>query len=153
MEKEAKAFTSPAEAIIARGVKIRIKDLDEFDQSELKPYAPASFTNYEVGVHGDKSIIVPSFGTTSAIFARHFATLRKLRRRVDLLKQSYYLQMDKERCWEHVDQIIDFMDKGFRFLAPEEILDEKNPAKNDVLYDDPNIENDELKLLKAQDLK
>ncbi len=55
--------------------------------------------------------------------------------------------MDKERCWEHVDQIIDFMDKGFRFLAPEEIVDDTNPNKNDVLYDDPNIENDELKLL------
>lgn len=81
-----KAFTSPPEAIIARGVKIRIKDLDQHDHNELKPYAPASFTNYEVGVQGDKSIIVPSFGTTSAIFARHFNTLRKLRRRVDLLK-------------------------------------------------------------------
>jgi hypothetical protein len=31
MQKEAKAFMSPPEAIIARGVKIRIKDLDEFE--------------------------------------------------------------------------------------------------------------------------
>lgn len=61
--------------------------------------------------------------------------------------------MDKERCWEHVDQIIDFMDKGFRFLAPDEVVDEYNPTKNDVLYDDPNLEKDELKLLKAQELK
>jgi hypothetical protein len=90
MQQDLKAFISPPEAIIARGVRIRIKDLDEFDQSELKPFAPANLTNYEVGVHGDKSIIIPSFGTTSAIFARHFNTLRKLRRRVDLLKQSYY---------------------------------------------------------------
>lgn len=103
MEKDAKIFVSPSEAIIARGVKIRIKDLDEHDQSELKPFQPASLTNFEVGVLGDKSIVVPSFGTTSAIFARHFNTLRKLRRRVDLLKQSYYQQMDKEKCWEHVD--------------------------------------------------
>jgi len=86
MEKEVKAFTSPPEAIIARGVRIRIKDLDEFEKSELKPFAPANLTNYEVGVNGDKSIIVPSFGTTSALFARHFNTLRKLKRRVDLLK-------------------------------------------------------------------
>jgi len=91
MDKDVKAFTSPAEAIIARGCKIKIKDLDDFDQNDLKPFAPVNLTNYEVGVHGDKSIIVPSFGTTSAIFARHFGTLRKLRRRVDLLKQSYYL--------------------------------------------------------------
>jgi hypothetical protein len=45
------------------------------------------------------------------------------------------------------------MDKGFRFLAPEEISDESNPNRNDLLYDDPNIEQDELKLLKAQELK
>lgn len=121
MKKDANSYTSPPEAILARGVKIRIKDLDEFDKSELKPYAPAQLTNYEVGVQGDKSIIIPSFGTTSAIFAKHFSTLRKLKRRVDLLKQSYYAQMDPDKCWEHVEQILEFMDKGFRFLAPEEV--------------------------------
>jgi len=31
MEKDVKTFVSPSEAIIARGVKIRIKDLDEHD--------------------------------------------------------------------------------------------------------------------------
>lgn len=90
MDKEVKSFISPPEAIIARGVKIKIKDLDEFQHSDFKPFATGALTNYEVGVHGDRSIIVPSFGTTSALFARHFNTLRKLKRRVDLLKQSYY---------------------------------------------------------------
>ena len=41
MKKDVTSYTSPPEAILARGVKIRIKDLDEFDKSELKPYAPA----------------------------------------------------------------------------------------------------------------
>lgn len=50
MKKDVNAYISPPEAIIARGVKIRIKDLEEFDKSELKPYAPAQLTNYEVGV-------------------------------------------------------------------------------------------------------
>ncbi len=44
--------------------------------------------------------------------------------------------MDAQRCWEHVDLIIDFMDKGFRFLAPEEVTDEVNQSQKDALYDD-----------------
>lgn len=48
--------------------------------------------------------------------------------------------MDKEKCWEHVDQIIEFMDKGFRFLAPNEIIDEVNQTPKDVVYDDPTLE-------------
>ena len=43
-------------------------------------------TNFDVGVTGDTNIIVPSFGTTSALFTRHLNTLKLLRRRVDLLK-------------------------------------------------------------------
>ena len=60
--------------------------------------------------------------------------------------------MDKEKCWEHVDKIIDFMDKGFRFLAPNEILDEVTQTQKDVLYDDPTLEVDEQNLLKNQKL-
>ena len=60
--------------------------------------------------------------------------------------------MDKEKCWEHVDKIIDFMDKGFRFLAPNEILDEVTQTQKDVLYDDPTLEADEQNLLKNQKL-
>ena len=60
--------------------------------------------------------------------------------------------MDKEKCWEHVDKIIDFMDKGFRFLAPNEILDEITQTQKDVLYDDPTLEVDEQNLLKNQKL-
>ena len=60
--------------------------------------------------------------------------------------------MDKEKCWEHVDKIINFMDKGFRFLAPNEILDEVTQTQKDVLYDDPTLEVDEQNLLKNQKL-
>ena len=92
--------SSVPNAMHIRGIKINIKDLDNFEPELNKPYVPTKLTNYEVGVHGEKNIIIPSFGTTSAIFARHFNTLRQLRRRLDLLKQQYYSQMDQEKCWE-----------------------------------------------------
>lgn len=79
---------SPPVAMHCRGLKIKIKDFD--GTGENKPWLEASLTNHDVGVQGEKNIIVPSFGTTSALFARHFNTLRQLRRRVDLLKQTYY---------------------------------------------------------------
>ena len=56
--------------------------------------------------------------------------------------------MDAQRCWEHVDLIIDFMDKGFRFLAPEEVTDEVNQSQKDALYDDSAIEEDEKAFVK-----
>lgn len=99
--KDAKAYEAPAEAFYASGVKIRIKDLQEFgsEKDEVKARSKVSFTSFEVGVQGDRNIIVPSFGTTTALFARHFQTLRLLKRRCDLLKQSYYAQMDEKRSW------------------------------------------------------
>ena len=40
------------------------------------------------------------------------------------------------------------MDKGFRFLAPEEVTDEVNQSQKDALYDDPAIEEDEKAFVK-----
>jgi hypothetical protein len=54
-----------------------VKDLDEVKDSHLiHPFSSTKMTSFEVGVHGEKNIIVPSFGTTSALFTRHFQTLR-----------------------------------------------------------------------------
>jgi hypothetical protein len=73
MENEAKSYSAPANQIIARGIKIKIKDLEERGvPDELKTRSNVRFTNLEVGVQGDKHIIVPSFGTTTALFQRHF---------------------------------------------------------------------------------
>lgn len=74
---ENKPLYSAPSALVARGIKIKLKDLDEvYDPDDLKPYAPTKLTNYEIGVQGEKSIVVPSFGTTSVLFVRHFQTLR-----------------------------------------------------------------------------
>ena len=42
-------------------------------------------TREELGV-SDKRIIIPSFWTTSKLFAQHFSILRELKHRIDLLK-------------------------------------------------------------------
>jgi hypothetical protein len=43
-------------------------------------------TTVEYGVKEDRQILIPSFGTTGALFSRHFDILRKLKRRINLLK-------------------------------------------------------------------
>jgi hypothetical protein len=88
LEQKKDGFSEPT-AMLARGVKIKIKDLEDrtkYHDDENNPFVPARMTDFEVGVQGEKNIVVPSFGTTSVIFARHFSTLRLLKRRVDLLK-------------------------------------------------------------------
>lgn len=50
-QKPADDFTSPANAINARGIKIKIKDLESMDEpNELRLYTKPSMTNYDVGV-------------------------------------------------------------------------------------------------------
>ena len=44
-------------------------------------------TREEVGI-SDKKIIIPSFQTTSKLFAQHFHILRELRHKIELLRQS-----------------------------------------------------------------
>jgi len=121
--------------------------LEENAVGPNQPYTPIPLTNYEVGVQAEKSIVVPSFGTTSALFVRHFQVLRQLKRRVDLLKQSYFSQMDKDKCWEQIDVIIEVLDTGFRYLATEEIqetvFERFNGIKRLSLYDDVRLTEDE----------
>jgi hypothetical protein len=54
MRKDHDKYLTPAESVIARGVKIKIKDLNDEDPEELKANQAVKFTNYEVGVQGDK---------------------------------------------------------------------------------------------------
>lgn len=79
MAKSTESISSPPEAMLARGVKIKIKDLDDVTEptgSMLDPYHKGKLTNFEVAVKDDKSIVVPSFGTISVLFTRHLNTLR-----------------------------------------------------------------------------
>lgn len=49
--------------------------------------------------------------------------------------------MDDKSSWEIVDEIINVMERGFKFLATEEIKEETE----DDLYQDKSIEDDEQK--------
>ena len=101
--ENAKKFASPADEILARGIQVKIKDITR--EGEMKPDKMRldKMTTIEWGINGDKQILVPSFGTTGALFSRHFDILRNLKRRVVLLRQSYEAQKDEERCWEQVE--------------------------------------------------
>jgi hypothetical protein len=38
--------------------------------------------------------------------------------------------MDPKKCWQSVDQIIAVMDQGFKYLATEEIGEQKTTQKD-----------------------
>ena len=65
-------------------------------------------TKVEMGV-SDKKIIIPSFNTTSKLFAQHFQILRELRHKIDLLKQAYENQRSMDRSWEQIDDILNIL--------------------------------------------
>ena len=48
----------------------------------------------------NKQIIIPSFKNTIKLFEEHLSILKELKKKIDLLKQAYYGQMDKKKTWE-----------------------------------------------------
>ena len=72
-------------------------------------------TKEELGV-SDKKIIIPSFHTTSKLFAQHFQILRDLKHRIDLLRQSYEDQRSEERSWEQVNSILHVLQEACVYL-------------------------------------
>jgi len=84
-----KKFESPANVVLARGITIKIKDIPKNTTLRGKVIESERATNLERSFKDDKQILVPSFGTTGALFSRHFDILRKLKRRIHLLRQAY----------------------------------------------------------------
>jgi len=80
-----KKFASPADAIMAKGIVIRIKDIPVQSEKAIKEEKAFKFTDLQVALTGNKQIVVPSFGATGALFARHFDVLKQLKRRIMLL--------------------------------------------------------------------
>lgn len=77
--------------------------------------ASKDMTREELGI-SDKKIIIPSFETTSKLFAQHFHILRELRHKIDLLRQSKEDQRSLERSWYQVDRILHVLSEGCLFL-------------------------------------
>lgn len=128
-------MTSPAEAVVAQGMTIRIKDIPT--KKENKQF---KLTNMQVSMSGNKAIVIPSFGTTGALFARHFDILSKLRKRILLLEIAFHQQQDPKRCWDQTKQIIKVLNEGCRFLSLDEQTGE---AKAQEFYEDPTLDKDE----------
>ena len=80
-------------------------------------------TKQEFGIT-DQRIIIPSFGTTSKLFAQHFAILRDLRHKIELLKQAYEYQRSDRRSWEQIDAILDVIGEACRYLYFPEAFEE-----------------------------
>lgn len=77
---------APASVVLARGLTIKIKDIPKNTTLRGRVIPQTRDTSYEENLSSGRDIIVPSFGATGALFARHFDILRNLKRRITLLK-------------------------------------------------------------------
>ena len=83
---DGKEYEAPAERIQNRNVEIKIADLKKAVKPNdsntmtmgLNSDNKFEMTSLEVGIQGNKQLIVPTFGQTSALFLRHFEILRQL---------------------------------------------------------------------------
>lgn len=73
-----------------------------------------------------RQIMVPDFATTSKLFNQHLTLLVDLKHRVKLLRQAYFKQMDKDRTWAQVDQILVLCDNATEFLGFPRDVDQAN---------------------------
>lgn len=98
-------------------VKLNIGRISEAKQKILNAaFQTAPQMTQEDKTITDKSIIIPSFATTSAIFTQHFMILKDLKKRIEGLKKAYYRQREEARAWELVDHILLILDSGVKYL-------------------------------------
>lgn len=133
--------------------KIEIRDLDKKEKLGLEDpevhfqtRLNRTLTKKELSMiqfsTGHRQILVPSMGVTTKIFATHLAVLNDLRNRIELLKQSYFMQQDHKRTWSQVDKILTLLTNGSKLLDM--------PSEN-YLNENKLIEVQEGKLVNAKD--
>ena len=61
-------------------------------------------------------MVVPSFSTSSALFAQHFSILRELRKRIDAMKNALEDQRDEEASWRALEKIMNILEAACNFL-------------------------------------
>jgi hypothetical protein len=61
-------------------------------------------------------VVVPSFGTCSALFSQHFSILRELKKRIEKYKNTYEEQRDDDNSWNCLENIMKVLDTALAFL-------------------------------------
>ena len=82
-----------------RTEKLVMEDMKNGGAQDLLAKKQRLLTQNQLGL-SKKQMIIPSFETTAKLYGEHFMILRELKYRIDLLKQSYYGQMDKKKTWD-----------------------------------------------------
>ncbi len=159
--ENAKKFESPATVVLARNTTIKIKDIPKNTTLRGRVTMPEKQTNVEYGMTDNRQIVVPSFGTVGALFARHLDILSRLKRRIYLLQQAFENQQDDEKSKELIDQILKTLAKGMNFLNFDDVHSSiasvsikqgvttsktSGSLVTEKFYDDPTLVKDEQKL-------
>ena len=99
-------------------------------------------TRLHYAMRDDTEIIIPSYEKTGYIMARHFDVLDKLKRRISLLHQKAYSQVDFDRSWSQIESIIEILDRGTKFLTFD---DDDRPSTEfeQNYYEDPSLDEEE----------
>lgn len=113
---EEKQHLAPPQVVLAKNVRIKIRDLRNQDPDALQSFSKIKFTEHEVGVTRDKHIVIAGFGTTTTLLEHHFQTLKKLSRRVQLLKHAHRAQGNEEKSWEEIERVVEVLDRAIEYL-------------------------------------
>ena len=61
-------------------------------------------------------VVVPSFGTCSALFSQHFSILRELKKKIEKYKNMYEEQRDEDNSWNWLENVMKVLDTALAFL-------------------------------------
>mmetsp|Transcript_561 Transcript_561/g.489 ORF Transcript_561/g.489 Transcript_561/m.489 type:complete len:336 (-) Transcript_561:38-1045(-) len=61
-------------------------------------------------------VVVPSFGTCSALFSQHFSILRELKKKIEKYKNMFEEQKDEENSWNCLENIMKVLETALAFL-------------------------------------
>lgn len=81
-------------------------------QTVKNQYDKQSLTHKDFGVNEKHTLIVPSFGTTSKIFAQHLSILRSLKSQIQRLYDAYADERSQQESWRAINNVLDVIDQG-----------------------------------------
>lgn len=79
-------------------------------------YEKSTLTHQDSGINEKHTLIIPSFGTTSKIFAQHLSILRELKVSIERLYSAYSDERSEKESWRAIDTVLEIIEKAVTFL-------------------------------------
>jgi hypothetical protein len=93
------------------------KKTKQFSKQHPKVKQSSAILDTQINTQTNVKVVVPSFGTCSALFSQHFSILRELKKKIEKYKNMFEEQRDEENSWNCLENVMKILDTALAFLV------------------------------------